>query len=403
MLGGIKAVVWTDVLQGSITLLSLIVVALLGVYKVGGFTEVFSRVVEGGRLNVNTTFDLTTRATLWNCFISGLFQWTSHIGFNQSCVQRVVALPSLRHAQISLTIFVIGLVAVMGSVFLTGFVVFAIYADCDPIKTGDVEKADKIVPYFVQNIAGHITGMSGLFIACVFSAALSTISANLNSLSGIIYFDYIRPRIQHTEEKANFIMKCLVVLTGIYCIASGLVVERFQSILQFCLTISGVAFGSLFGVFMMGILVPKAHSKPTYIALIISLIVPTIIAISGKINVARGTLRYDPLPTSTEACTNYNITAQDIYNTRFNSLPEAPAVHPLDISKMSFQWYVVVGSLLVWVIAIPLSYIMKPEKTEQIDPKLYAPIVQKFLPKEMELEYSEVPLNEKGDPLEFKP
>lgn len=243
MLGGIKAVVWTDVFQGFIMVATMLVLVFLGIHRVGGVSEVISKSLEGGRLNLDTTFDLTTRATLWNSLIGGLVIFTSHVGFNQSCVQRLVALPSIRNGQIALIIFGFGLLTFMGCLCITGFVMFSNFYDCDPLKAGVVEKADKLVPYFVQKIAGHISGMSGFFVSCVFSAAFSTISANLNSLSGIIYFDYIKSRIEHTEAKANSIMKAIVVVTGVYCILAGFIVERSQSLLQFSVTISGVAFG----------------------------------------------------------------------------------------------------------------------------------------------------------------
>lgn len=399
MLGGIKAVVWTDVVQGAIMLASLVVVALIGMFKVGGFSELISKSSEGGRLDVDFSLDLTTRATLWNCFIGGTLLWTSHVGFNQSCVQRIVALPSLKQGRIALVFFGCGLLLIMGFIHFTGLVMYAAYKECDPIKAGVVEKSDKMVPYFVQYIAGHIKGMPGFFISCVFSAALSTMSANLNSLAGIVYFDYIRPKIQHTEEKANLIMKTIVVIVGIYCILAGVIVQNFKSLLQISLTISGVAFGSLFGVFMLGILVPRAHSKPVYIALTISLVLSIAIALAGKIQGSMGILRYDPLPTTVEGCSKINITVVESSLIKYNNMTPAPEIHPFDITKISFHWYATTGSILVWLIGLPLSFWMKPKKTEKVDPNLFAPFIQQFVPKEMEMKYAEVPLSEKGDHL----
>lgn len=365
MLGGIKAVVWTDVVQGSFMLASLLVIAVMGVNKVGGFSEVNMKALEGGRLTIETAFDFTTRTTFWNCFLSGIIIWTSHVGFNQSCVQRIVALPSLRQGRISLVYFAVGCMLLLSLVHYIGLIMFATYFDCDPIKAGLLEKSDKLLPYYVQHIAGHINGMSGFFISSILSAALSTISANLNSLSGIVYFDYIRPRIDHTEEKANFIMKTLVVVVGIYCIAAGVIVQKFKFILQLSMTISGVTFGSLFGVFMLGLLFPKAHSKPVYITLIIGLTFSIVIACLGKIQA----LKYDVLPTSVEGCTGLNVTVSD-------NIPHS--IHPFDISKLSFQWYSFAGTVFVWLLGAPLSMYMKRSKTEKENSKLLAPIIQKF-------------------------
>ncbi|XP_037079495.1 sodium-coupled monocarboxylate transporter 2-like [Pollicipes pollicipes] len=74
---------------------------------------------------------------------------------------------------------------------LTGLAIFATYADCDPLKMGLIEKKDQLVPYFVLDQMAHITGLPGLFVACIMSAALSTISSGLNSLAAITWQDFL--------------------------------------------------------------------------------------------------------------------------------------------------------------------------------------------------------------------
>uniref|UniRef100_T1GDF5 Uncharacterized protein n=1 Tax=Megaselia scalaris TaxID=36166 RepID=T1GDF5_MEGSC len=371
MFGGIKAVVWTDVVQGFIMLASVVVVASFGIYKVGGFQQSsYTR-----QINNKHKLRFNNKINSWNCLISGLFLATSHIGFSQSCVQRLVSLPSIEQAQKSIYYFGFGLAVVVGFCNFTGLIMFANYVDCDPVRAGVVQKQDQMLPFFVQQTVGNIVGMSGFFISSVFSASLSTLSANLNSLSGIIYFDYIKRNVKHTEEKANFIMKIIVCLTGIYCIFGGLVVERFHSLIEVCVTWTGVAFGCLFGVFMMGFFVPKVHSKATFIAIVTSLIITIGIIVTGKIYMYLINYKYYPLPTSVEKCDALNINATMIL------LENIPKADPFDIWKMSFVWYSVVGSLLVWIIGIPLSYLMAPNKDEISNINLYAPIVKRILMK----------------------
>lgn len=119
-----------------------------------------------------------------------------------------------------------------------------------------------MVPYFVQDVVGHIPGLTGVFVSCVFSAGLSTMSANLNSLAGIVYEDYVRKYIKlETDEKANNIMKMIIVVTGIYCALMGFVVENFSSLLQLVMTVSSVNNGVTWGVFCLGMLWPFANAK----------------------------------------------------------------------------------------------------------------------------------------------
>lgn len=117
------------------------------------------------------------------------------------------------------------------------------------------------MPRFVQDVAGHMRGMPGVFISCVFSASLSAVSATMNSLAGLIYLDFIKPLkfYRHTEKSANLIMKAIVILFGIECIFGALLVEKFHSLFQLMLTVGGTVIGAKFGIFTLGMLYPWAN------------------------------------------------------------------------------------------------------------------------------------------------
>lgn len=94
--------------------------------------------------------------------------------------------------------------------------------------TKQIEKKDQLLPYYVLDVAGHIPGLSGLFIAGIFSAALSTLSANLNSLSGTIYEDFLKNWLEthHSQKTATYVLKLVVVFTGVSCTAMIFVVQH---------------------------------------------------------------------------------------------------------------------------------------------------------------------------------
>lgn len=170
---------------------SVVIVALFGISDVGGLTEVWNRAVEGGRisypeydsieiisktiflkamscvdslklLQLNSfSLDLVTRTTFWNTTSNIFCMWLCHIGFSQSCVQRLVSLPSLGAAQKSMFLFLIGVVFIMTFSCGTGIIMYSYYYDCDPVKAKIVTKYDKMMPRFVQDVTGHIQGMSG--------------------------------------------------------------------------------------------------------------------------------------------------------------------------------------------------------------------------------------------------
>ncbi|XP_064551030.1 sodium-coupled monocarboxylate transporter 2-like [Drosophila montana] len=406
MLGGIKAVVWTDVVQGGIMLISVIMVGVLGTMQAGGFSSVLENASNGGRLNFDFRLDPRIRVTVWNALFGGIFMWTGHIGLNQSCVQRIVSLPSYAHAKKSLVIAGIGFMIIMGMMNFTGIIMFARYYGCDPMLAGLVSKPDKMMPFFIQDIMGDLPGMPGLFISCVFSAALSTLSATLNSLAGVVYFDYIKPFIRHTEARANATMKLIIIGMGVYCIVGGYMVQNFSSIIQTVMSITGINTGAVVGVFLLGMLYPRASSKVAGSSILFSMFVMLWIIINAQMHFKSGLIKYDVLPNSLDQCevSHLQMISNAINNN--SSITEAPSKSrpPLvtgafgsnrefSIYDISFYWYKGLGILLTILWAVPMSYIWKPDKQETQNPKLYTPFVRKFLKPNLVHELEELPLN----------
>lgn len=140
---------------------------------------------------------------------------------------------------------------------------YAYYHNCDPVAAQIVTKYDKLMPRFVKDIAGQITGMPGIFISCVFSASLSTVSAALHCISGVIYSDYIIPLklFKHNDVNANRAMRLTIFLLGSYMAFSGLLVKYFSSLFQAVNTVAGITTGAKFGTFTLAMLYPWANQK----------------------------------------------------------------------------------------------------------------------------------------------
>lgn len=232
------------------------------------------------------SLDLTSRVTFWNSVFPVILMWSCHVSFSQNCAQRLISLPSLQKAKKyiqlnnfilivmflneivvgfcrSMIIFFFGIVFIMGLNCATGIIMYSYYHGCDPVKANIVNKYDKLMPKFVQDVAGHIPGMPGIFISCVFSASLSTVSAGLHAVAGIIYGDYVRPlkMFAHTDSSANFSMRIIIFLLGTVCAFGGVIIERFNSIFQIMTTVAGTTTGAKFGVFTIGMLYPWANQK----------------------------------------------------------------------------------------------------------------------------------------------
>lgn len=91
-------------------------------------------------------------------------------------------------------IFSIGHILIKLFSVYNGLLIYGRYETCDPVIDRTVSKADQIFPYFVMDVGRAIPGLPGLFVAGVFSAALSSMSSCLNTLSGTLYSDFIKPR-----------------------------------------------------------------------------------------------------------------------------------------------------------------------------------------------------------------
>ncbi|EDW16658.1 uncharacterized protein Dmoj_GI10654 [Drosophila mojavensis] len=405
MLGGIKAVVWTDVVQGGVMLMSVIMVAILGTIRTGGLATVLDYASEGGRMDIDFRLDPRIRSTIWNCFSSGLLLWTGKIGVDQSCVQRIVSLPSFQEAKKSLVVAGFGFMTIMTLTYFTGIIMFARYFGCDPMLAGLVSKPDKMMPFFIQDIMGKLPGMPGLFISCVFSASLSSLSANLNSLAGVVYFDYIKPHIRHTEARANGCMKLVVVAMGVYCILGGIIVQHFNSILQTMWTVTGINTGAVVGVFLLGMFVPRVNGKVAMTSIIFSVLTMLWLIINAMMNIKAGLIKYEVLPNSLDQCEARGFHAILAAINHTTTTPATAIPLPVNVTTafdsnrefsifdISFYWYKMIGAILIFVCAVPLSYIWRPDKNDKLNPKLYSPFVRNMLNvSEPEVELEEVPL-----------
>ena len=82
------------------------------------------------------------------------------------------------------------------SLCIAGLAIYAQYRDCDPLQTGRINSYDQLMPLYVMDTLSAYPGVPGLFIAGIFSAGLSTISATVNSLAAVILEDFIKPAYQ---------------------------------------------------------------------------------------------------------------------------------------------------------------------------------------------------------------
>ncbi|XP_063700697.1 sodium-coupled monocarboxylate transporter 1-like [Culicoides brevitarsis] len=392
--GGIKAVVWTDVIQSVVMIFALIMVAVKATFAVGGLGTVLQINYDSGRIEP-PIWDInpTIRSTIWTTVIGG---WVFHCAINgicQSMVQRYVSLPTLRDARKAVWIFVAGVFVLLGLSMYNGLLLYAIYHDCDPLTTGLVKKKDQLVPLLVMQILGDYPGLAGCFIAGVFSASLSSLSTGLNSITAVILEDFIKPyRKSALSEKATaIIMKSTVIVLGTLSTGMVFIVEKLGPVLQLAITFAGVTYGPLLGIFTIGFVMPYIDSTETIIGAGFGLLCSTLIVYFTQMDVASGRLVFPEKPTSVENCT-YAFDNSTLLTKSFDDIetPEAKFYH------VSYLYYSLIGTTVTIVVANLCALIFGKRDVENVDPALLSPIVRKFFMKEkMEMkEYLKVETND---------
>ncbi|CAH1367576.1 unnamed protein product [Tenebrio molitor] len=371
-LGGLKAVVWTDTLQFTITTGALFVVTVIGIRSAGGVGAIWNKALEGDRLDIfDFDPDPTKRDTLWIVIVGTSVYWLSMAGIHQSCVQKYLSVPTLNQSRLTVVYFAVGLMIVTSCSVFIGLTMYARYADCDPFTTGAVKKNDQLLPYFIMDVASHIPGLSGLFIAGIFCAALSTLSAFLNCVAGTLYEDFVLKVTGPIDDdkRAAYILKFLVCIVGVLCTLLVFIVERLGGILPLAVSLSGVTAGPLLGMFTLGILFPKATSKGVLYGSIIGMLFSSWIILMTQYYKAQGILVDVARPTSVQGCLVNRTTPAPLmttitsitnitYSHEFGQedFEEPEKYTPFILFRISFYYYTPVAFLVTIVAGLLISY-----------------------------------------------
>ena len=196
---------------------SLILIIYKGTSNVGGLSVVIERNIQSTRIEQPIwDIDPTIRHSIWSLMFGGIQFWLIMISLNQSMIQRYISLPTQAAAQKALTINIIGLTVLVIFCCYNGLLIYATYYDCDPLTTGLAKAKDQILPLFTMDLLKDLPGMSGLFIAGIFSASLSSLSTALNSISAVVLEDFFKPfcKTQLSEGQTGFILRATVFIFG---------------------------------------------------------------------------------------------------------------------------------------------------------------------------------------------
>ena len=269
--GGLAAVIWTDVVQTVIYVGGTIVGVFTILHLVpGGWGAVQNVAVRAGKLQVfDFAPDFWRPYTFWAGLLGGAFLTTASHGTDQLIVQRLLAARSQRQSVAALLASGVAVLFQFALFLMVGVMLFAYYR----VPSASFGKADRIYPTFIVNQMPH--GISGLLIAAILAAAMSNLSAALNSLSSTSIIDfYLRRHAGMDERNRVKASRIATFMWAVILFALALLsLHRVGRVIEVGLQIASVAYGALLGVFLLGVLTRRANQNGAMVGMLCGFLV----------------------------------------------------------------------------------------------------------------------------------
>lgn len=319
--GGMAAVIWTDVVQMAIYIGgTLVAIATLGSHVPGGWQHIHAVTSAAGKLTVfHFALNLTQTYTFWAGVLGGTFLTMASHGTDQLMVQRMLAARNLRESRLALLS--------SGAVILLQFTLFLLIGAglwvFYRLYPQAISSPDRIFPTFI--VTQMPIGIAGLLIAAILAAAMSNLSAALNSLSSTTVVDFYmhwRPKAPDRERmiisRSSTVLWALVLFgIAVYSIHAG----GKGHVVETGLSIASVAYGCLLGVFLLGTLTKYATQTGTIIGMI----------------------------------TGFALNLLLWFH------PTTMTLGPLTIPHIAFTWYVLIGSIVTFAIGSLASLVFRKQ------------------------------------------
>lgn len=276
LLGGFQAVVWTDAIQGIILIAGALVSALYILFSMPeGPGQVFSIAAEHHKFSLGSFGSSLEEPTFWVVLIYGLFINLQNYGIDQNYVQRYMASKTEKEAKRSA--FWGGMIYVPVSLLFIfiGTALFSFYhsgAAELPAVLQQADMSDRIFPYFIMHELP--VGITGLLIASVFAAGMSTVSTSFNSSATVFLTDYYKrySKKQVTEKQSLRVLYLSSIIISILGILVALAMINVRSALDAWWKLASIFSGGMLGLFLLGIFSKMTKSTGALIGVIVGVL-----------------------------------------------------------------------------------------------------------------------------------
>jgi solute:Na+ symporter, SSS family len=327
--GGMRAVIWTDVVQSMVYIGGgLAAVYLLSQGVPGGWGEIFARAGEADKLRI---FDLylgfDRPHTLFAGLLGGAFLSMASHGADQLIVQRLLAASSLRDARRALIGSGFAVIAQFALFLTIGIGLWAFYVG------REFGAPDAVFPTFVVEVMPP--GMTGVIVAAVVAAAMSTLSSSINSLAAAATHDIYLPLSKREPDSPHTfrVARLLSLAWGVVLLAASLLYrEQGTPVVILALSIASFTYGALLGPFFLGILWPRATQRDVITGMAVGLLVMSLVVFARNLR------------------------------------PLLPAFDgPLAVlGTIAWPWYVLIGTSVTMLVAIASSFTHSAARPEEV-------------------------------------
>lgn len=286
MLGGITAVIWTDVVQSLVLIAgALLSVGLLLFGMPEGPGQLFRIASEHHKLSLGSWAPDFTVSSFWVVLLYGVFINLQNFGIDQNYVQRYHTARSPQAAARSVWTGALLYLPVSAFFLFIGTGLFAFYT-AQPERLGAglslTETPDRVFPHFI--VTEIPAGLTGLVIAAIFAAAQSTVSSSVNSAATLIGWDFYRraKKGQVSEAGMMRVLRGSTLVMGALGTAAAMAMIRMRSALDAWWDWAGVASGGMLGLFLLGLIVRRARNVHAATAVVIGLLVIVWMTLSSR-------------------------------------------------------------------------------------------------------------------------
>lgn len=258
VLGGITAVIWTDAIQGIILIAGALACVFVLLFSMPeGPAQLFSIAMKHDKFSLGSFGTELNVATFWVTLVYGIFINLQNYGIDQNYVQRYKTAKDDKSACSAALFGGLLYVPVSMFFFFIGTALFAYYTTTPGLLPEGIPN-DAVFPYFI--VHGLPTGVTGLLIAAICAAGMSTVSTSINSSATIILTDFFQHKKEKNEKQRMLILYMVSLLLGVLGIGLGIAMMSVQSTLEAWWSLAGIFSGGMLGLFLLGYLVKQVKS-----------------------------------------------------------------------------------------------------------------------------------------------